>query len=120
MNIIRLILLVLLLVSSANDYSLAQQTVLGVQNEQQFVSNSEPQYLEPTSVCDTLVGSDSIIVIQTVCAPICSSCVRVYNKEWHYLGTMTAPIKTIFPEAYIEDGKLHWRDNDTYDYTPAP
>ena len=75
---------------------------------------------EPTSVLDTLIGFDSIVVIHTVCAPICSSCARVYNKEWQFLGNMTPPIQTAFPEAYIEDGKLHWRDNDTYDYMPTP
>ena len=75
---------------------------------------------EPTSVLDTLIGSDSIVVIHTVCAPICSSCARVYNKEWQFLGNITPPIQTAFPEAYIEDGKLLWRDNDPYDYTPAP
>ena len=73
-----------------------------------------------TSTCDTLLTNDSIIVIYTVCAPICSSCARVYNKEWQFLGNLTPPIKTAFPEAYIEDGKLLWRDNDTFDYTPAP
>ncbi len=75
---------------------------------------------ELTSVLDTLIGSDSIVVIHTVCAPICSSCARVYNKEWQFLGNITPPIQTAFPEAYIEDGKLLWRDNDPYDYTPAP
>ena len=75
---------------------------------------------ELTSVLDTLIGSDSIVVIHTVCAPICSSCARVYNKEWQFLGNITPPIQTAFPEAYIEDGKLLWRDNDTYDYTPTP
>ena len=73
-----------------------------------------------TSTCDTLLTNDSIIVIHTVCAPICSSCARVYNKVWQFLGNMTPPIQTAFPEAYIEDGKLLWRDNDTFDYTPAP
>jgi hypothetical protein len=73
-----------------------------------------------TSTCDTPLTNDSIIVIHTVCAPICSSCARVYNKEWQFLGNLTPPIKTAFPEAYIEDGKLLWRDNDTFDYTPAP
>ena len=73
-----------------------------------------------TSTCDTLLTNDSIIVIHTVCAPICSSCARVYNKEWQFLDNLTPPIKTAFPEAYIEDGKLLWRDNDTFDYTPAP
>jgi hypothetical protein len=72
-----------------------------------------------TCVCDTISLGDSIVIIHTVCAPICSSCARVYNKEWQFLGNITPPIQTAFPEAYIEDGKLLWRDNDPYDYNPA-
>jgi hypothetical protein len=75
---------------------------------------------EVISMRDTLLTNDSIIVIHTVCAPICSSCARVYNKEWKFLGNMTPPIKTVFPEAYIEEGKLLWRDNDPNDYVPLP
>ena len=74
---------------------------------------------EVTSVRDTLLTNDSILVIHTVCAPICSSHVRVYNKEWQYLGALKAPFKSAFPEAYIENNQLLWRDNDTFDYTPA-
>ena len=74
---------------------------------------------EVTSVHDTLLTNDSILVIHTVCAPICSSHVRVYNKEWQYLGVLKAPFKSAFPEAYIENNKLLWRDNDTFDYTPC-
>ena len=73
---------------------------------------------EVTSVRDTLLTNDSILVIHTVCAPICSSHVRVYSKEWEEIGVLKAPFRSIFPEAYIEDGKLLWRDNDTFDYTP--
>ena len=83
-------------------------------------SNVDTTMYEVISTSDTLYRLDSIIVIHTVCAPICSSCARVYNKEWQFLGNLTPPIKTAFPEAYIEDGKLLWRDNDTFDYTPAP
>ena len=74
---------------------------------------------EVTSVRDTLLTNDSILVIHTICAPICSSHVRVYNKEWQYLGALKAPFKSAFPEAYIENNKLIWRDNDTFDYTPC-
>ena len=74
---------------------------------------------EVTSVRDTLLTNDSILVIHTVCAPICSSHVRVYNTEWQYLGALKAPFKSAFPEAYIENNKLIWRDNDTFDYTPC-
>ena len=72
-----------------------------------------------TCICDTIALGDSIVIIHTVCAPICSSCARVYNKEWQFQGNMTPPIKRAFPEAYIVEGKLLWRDNDPYDYTPA-
>ena len=64
-----------------------------------------------TSTRDTLVTGDSIIVIHTVCAPVCSSCARVYNKEWTLIGTLTPPFHSPFPEAYIENGRLLWRDN---------
>ena len=74
---------------------------------------------EVTSVRDTLLTNDSILVIHTVCAPICSSHVRVYTKEWQYLGVLKAPFKSAFPEAYIENNQLLWRDNDTFDYTPT-
>ena len=75
---------------------------------------------EVTSVRDTLLTNDSIVVVHTVCAPICSSCVRVYNKEWQFFFFFTPPIKTTFPEAYIEDDRILWRDNDDFDYEPAP
>lgn len=69
---------------------------------------------------DTLITNDSIIVIHTVCAPICSSHARIYNKEWQEIGVLKAPFKSIFPEAYIENEKLLWRDNDTLSYSPIP
>lgn len=69
---------------------------------------------------DTLISGDSIIVIHTVCAPICSSHACVYNKEWQKIGELKAPFKSAFPEAYIEDGEIIWRDNDSFDYTPTP
>ena len=34
---------------------------------------------------------DSIIVVTTICAPQCSSCARVYNKEWQEIGFLKAP-----------------------------
>ena len=72
------------------------------------------------STRDTLITNDSIIVIHTVCAPICSSHARIYNKEWQEMGVLKAPFKSIFPEAYIENEKLLWRDNDTLSYSPIP
>ena len=89
-----------------------------LQNSNAVASELQNDY-EVTSVRDTLLTNDSILVIHTVCAPICSSHVRVYNKEWQYLGVLKAPFKSAFPEAYVENNKILWRDNDTFDYTPC-
>jgi hypothetical protein len=69
---------------------------------------------------DTLQMADSIIVIHTLCAPICSSHARVYNKEGDLIRVLKAPFQSVFPEAYIEENKVLWRDNDTLDYSPIP
>ena len=109
------ILLVLLFVGVAQHYSFAQQDTTAEQQD----TTAEQQTVAPTSKRDTLVLGDSIVVIHTVCAPICSSHARVYNKEWQVIGELQAPFTSIFPETYIEDGQLLWRDNDTLDYTPC-
>ena len=114
------ILFVLSFVSVASRYSFAEQTTVREQSEPSFVSDSEPPYTEPISTRDTIALGDSVVVIHTVCAPICSSHVRVYNKEWEYIGTIKPDFKSAFPEAYIQDEKLYWRDNDTTDYSPVP
>ncbi|MEE0950941.1 MAG: DUF3256 family protein [Paludibacteraceae bacterium] len=61
---------------------------------------------------------DSIIVVTTVCAPQCSSCAQVYNKEWQLVQTLTPPTPSIFPLATIDPktGKVMWKDNDTWEY----
>jgi len=69
--------------------------------------------METTIHRDTLVvRADSIIVIETACAPICSSIVRIYNKEWRMIGDIPSPFSdAVFPEAFIENNAIHWRDN---------
>jgi hypothetical protein len=114
-----LILLILLFVGIANHYSFAQPTIVQEPSELQLVSDSGPQYAMPSSTRDTLFTTDSIIVIHTVCAPICSSCARVYNKEWQLIGVLKPDFKSAFPYATIQAGKVIWQDNDTLDYTPA-
>lgn len=108
--------------------ALAQQDTLSLPDLQDTSSmlalqdtpslDSDMDYTLPTSVRDTILLGDSVIVIHTVCAPICSSRVRVLNKEGVEMGILRPPFRSAFPEAYIEDGKLFWRDNDPFDYTP--
>ena len=61
-------------------------------------------------------NSDSTIVIFTACAPQCSSCARIYNKEWQLIETVTPPFSSIFPLATIENGRIVWKDNDSWEY----
>lgn len=61
---------------------------------------------------------DSITVVTTVCAPQCSSCARIYNKEGSAVLSIEPPFPSIFPLAIIdkETGKIIWRDNDNWEY----
>lgn len=59
---------------------------------------------------------DSILVVFTTCAPQCSSCARVYNKEWQLIREEKAPFSSIFPLATIENGRIVWKDNNTWNY----
>ena len=62
--------------------------------------------------------ADKITVAYTVCAPVCSSCVRVYNKDWEFISTINPPFTSVFPLATIdqETGQIHWTDNDDWKY----
>ena len=121
-------LLILFCAYAAIASALAQQDTLSLPDLQDTFSmlalqdtpslDSDMDYTLPTSVRDTILLGDSVIVIHTVCAPICSSRVRVLNKEGVEIGILRPPFRSAFPEAYIEDGKLLWRDNDPFDYTP--
>ena len=59
---------------------------------------------------------DSILVVFTACAPQCSSCARVYNKEWKLIENVTPPFSSIFPLATIENSRIIWKDNDNWEY----
>ena len=108
-------ILLLFFVSVVSNYSFAEQTTIREANNG---SDSEATYTKSTR--DTIAFGDSIVIIHTVCAPICSSHVRVYNKEGELHAILKPPFKSAFPEAYLENGKVLWRDNDNYDYTPVP
>lgn len=60
--------------------------------------------------------ADSILVVMTSCAPQCSSCARIYNKEWHLLQTVEPPFSSVFPLATIENGRIVWKNNDDWEY----
>lgn len=58
--------------------------------------------------------TNEIMLIYTTCAPICSSCVRVYKingEEWIYSKDIEPTCGGIFPQAFWENDMLVWRDN---------
>lgn len=93
-----------------------------------FQVGGKPQVLEQDSLYEKVAltenttleiyRGDSIFVVFTACAPQCSSCACVYNKEWQLLETLTPPFTSIFPLASMEPatGHISWTDNDTWSY----
>ncbi|MBQ1859389.1 MAG: hypothetical protein II140_05990 [Paludibacteraceae bacterium] len=72
----------------------------------------------PDSVTLEIYKSDSIVVVMTACAPQCSSCARIYNKEWKLVGAVTPPFVSVFPLARLDKttGRIIWTDNDNWEY----
>jgi len=72
-----------------------------------FQIGGTPKVLEQDSVYEKIAltdsmtvevyKGDSILVVFTACAPQCSSCARIYNKEWQLVETVTPPFSSIFP-----------------------
>ena len=78
--------------------------------------NYERIALTDSSTMEVYKGPDSILVVMTVCAPQCSSCARIYNKEWKQIASPQPPFSSVFPLATIEKGCIIWKDNDTWEY----
>ena len=93
-----------------------------------FKTGGSPQVIEEGDVYEKVAltesttlevyKGDSILVVMTACAPQCSSCARIYNKEWQLIETVTPPFSSIFPLATIdkENGRIIWTDNDSWEY----
>jgi hypothetical protein len=91
-----------------------------------FQLGGNPQLIEQDSIYEKVAltdsttleiyRGDSIYVIFTACAPQCSSCVRVYNKEWILIEEVTPIVTSVFPLASFENGRIVWTDNDTWNY----
>lgn len=54
---------------------------------------------------------DSVLIVETVCAPICASHARVINNEGITLRDIPYPTTGMLHEAHIDSvGKLSWTD----------
>ena len=61
---------------------------------------------------ETFHYDDSILLVQTVCAPLCSSVARMYDIHWTLLHPVPAPDAYTLPQAFInENGTLRWQEN---------
>ena len=56
-------------------------------------------------------GSDSVLVIQTVCSPVCSSVANLYTADGKLIHPIKSPSNYVFPFASIEDGRVTWSDH---------
>ena len=61
---------------------------------------------------ETYHYGDSILLVQTVCAPLCSSVARMYDSQWTLLHPMPAPAAYTLPQAFIDsNGAIRWQEN---------
>ena len=61
---------------------------------------------------ETYHYGDSILLVQTVCAPLCSSVARMYDSHWTLLHPVPAPEAYTLPQAFIDDnGSIRWQEN---------
>ncbi len=59
---------------------------------------------------ELLSDSASYYLIQTACAPICSSIVKQYVANWIFVEEVKPEKPTVFQKATVEDGKIVWID----------
>ena len=85
-----------------------------------YVAETDGPYtryvLTDSTTMEVYETTDSVLIVLTACAPQCSSCARIYNKEWKLIATPQPPFSSVFPLATIENGHIIWKDNDTWEY----
>lgn len=68
--------------------------------------------------------ADSMLLVRTVCAPLCSSVAQIYDGHWNLIREILPPSRYTLPQAFInEQGSLTWQENymdetDTLTDTP--
>lgn len=84
-----------------------------------FGKESRPLSLTDKSMClqiadgieyGWLVDNNKIILIQTLCSPICSSVVSEYDMDWHRIRTIRPEKDGVFFRAHIENDTLVFTD----------
>ena len=61
---------------------------------------------------ETYHYGDSILLVQTVCAPLCSSVAQMYDSRWTLLHPIPTPDAYTLPQAFIDNnGAIRWQEN---------
>ena len=61
---------------------------------------------------ETYHYGDSILLVQTICAPLCSSVAQMYDSDWTLLHPIAAPADYTLPQAFImPNGTIRWQEN---------
>lgn len=112
---ILLIFCVLPLLLSAEDFFIRQLDDISALGGNPEMIREEGQYMRlrmaDSCYLELYNYGDSILLVRTICAPICSSWAGVYTETGKLLRSISAPQHSVFPLATIENGLLVWKDN---------
>lgn len=84
-----------------------------------FGKESRPLSLTEKSLClqvaegieyDWLVGNGTIIMIETLCSPICASVVSEYSIDWKFIRNIQPNKEGVFVRATIDNDQLVFID----------
>ena len=104
-------------------YTMAQESVLErIIADVQALGGTPEVVVEEDTYCkvrladscyiETYNYGDSILLVQTVCAPLCSSVAQMYDSRWTLLHHIPAPDAYTLPQAFIDsNGDIRWQEN---------
>ena len=104
-------------------YTMAQESVLAqIIADVQALGGTPEVVVEEDTYCkvrladscyiETYNYGDSILLVQTVCAPLCSSMAQMYDSRWTLLHPIPAPDAYTLPQAFIDsNGAIRWQEN---------
>lgn len=74
------------------------------------IGNYRRYQMADSCVYEAIEYGDSTLLVKTICAPICSSIVGVYDAEGKKIRSIQYQEEAVFPYATIQDGQIIWED----------
>ena len=115
--------LLLILLTFLPLYTMAQESVVErIIADVQALGGTPEVVVEEDTYCkvrvadscylETYLYGDSILLVRTVCAPLCSSVAQMYDSDWMLLHPIAAPADYTLPQAFIApNGTIRWQEN---------